>query len=561
MCRQSFVYDILKLNGEKYTYLEMKGTNLDVILAENRDYHLIRPTIPSYSFTSNGRIMTSHLDLNLVMSSSMRWNEPFFITNEQKIQELFNITRYVDTSYSVSMQRLNAIKCCDSANVRQYLYLFQDVLGLEYAIKEEKFPPLSFEFLYAHDMISDINIKEKIRFLLVENQRRPDIDTKIKDEKFTRSKDYVFTTRDSYLESNLEERLQKCVKWLEKFNCYQEYFIADIASNHDGSLERAFRLIELAKESGADAAKFQNFKANLIVSKHGFEHLGGKLSHQKKWDKSVYSVYQDASVPDDWSPRLKEKCDSVGLEYMTSPYDFSSVDLADQYAHAFKIGSGDITWTEIIQYIAQKGKPVLLATGASELEDVDRAVHIIESHTSDIVLMQCNTNYTGSENNFNSINLNVLKTYQKRYPHVILGLSDHTHGHTTVLGAIALGAHVIEKHFTDDNNRRGPDHAFSMTPSAWKCMVEESMHLFKALGTGEKHIEENEQETAIVQRRALYFTRALKKGTVLTDEMLFPVRPCQRGCYPPYEKAQLIGKTLKRDVEADTPVRQGDVEI
>ena len=175
--------------------------------------------------------------------------------------------------------------------------------------------------------------------------------------------------------------------------------------------------------------------------------------------------------------------------------------------------------------------------------------------------MQCNTNYTGSANNFNSINLNVLKTYQKRYPHVILGLSDHTHGHTTVLGAIALGARVIEKHFTDDNNRRGPDHAFSMTPSAWKCMVEESMHLFKALGTGEKHIEENEQETAIVQRRALYFTRALKKGTVLTDEMLFPVRPCQRGCYPPYEKAQLIGKTLKRDVEADTPVRQGDVEI
>lgn len=222
LCRQSFVYDILKLNGEKYTYLEMKGTNLDVILAENRDYHLIRPTIPSYSFTSNGRIMTSHLDLNLVMSSSMRWNEPFFITNEQKIQELFNITRYVDTSYSVSMQRLNAIKCCDRANVRQYLYLFQDVLGLEYAIKEEKFPPLSFEFLYAHDMISDINIKEKIRFLLVENQRRPDIDTKIKDEKFTRSKDYVFTTRDSYLESNLEERLQKCVEWLEKFNCYQE---------------------------------------------------------------------------------------------------------------------------------------------------------------------------------------------------------------------------------------------------------------------------------------------------------------------------------------------------
>lgn len=340
---------------------------------------------------------------------------------------------------------------------------------------------------------------------------------------------------------------------------HKPYFIADIASNHDGSLERAFQLIELAKESGADAAKFQNFKAEFIVSKGGFDHLGAKLSHQQSWDKSVYEVYQNASIPDEWSQRLKEKCDAVGITYMTSPYDFASVDWADRYVPVFKIGSGDITWTEIIRHIAQKGKPVLLATGASELEDVDRAVAVIRAYTSDLVLMQCNTNYTGSESNFSSINLNVLKTYQNRYPEAVLGLSDHTPGHTTVLGAIALGARVIEKHFTDDNSRSGPDHAFSMTPDAWKVMVQESLHLFSALGTGKKQIEDNEQETAIVQRRALYYTQAIKKGTILTNEMVFPVRPFQQGCYHPYEKEQITGKPLTRDVEPDTPVYQGDV--
>ena len=336
------------------------------------------------------------------------------------------------------------------------------------------------------------------------------------------------------------------------------YFIADIASNHDGSLERAFRLIELAKESGADAAKFQNFKAPLIVSRRGFEETGG-LSHQKGWKKSVYDVYQDASVPDDWSPRLKEKCDQVGIEYMTSPYDFDSANLADRYCRAFKIGSGDITWTGLIRHIASKRKPVLLATGASDLKDVDRAVAILQQAGADIVLMQCNTNYTGSEENFQYINLNVLRTYQTRYPGVLLGLSDHTPGCTTVLGAIALGARVIEKHFTDDNGRIGPDHAFSMTPSAWRNMVEESKRLFLALGSGEKLVEENEQETYLVQRRALYYTHSCQKGTVLTGEMLFPVRPFRPGCCHPYEAEQFIGKTLLRDVEADTPVRREDV--
>jgi len=336
------------------------------------------------------------------------------------------------------------------------------------------------------------------------------------------------------------------------------YFIADIAANHDGDLSRAFALIEQAKEAGAHAAKFQNFTAKTIVSKNGFDSMGGQLSHQKNWKKSVYEVYDDASIPGEWSQRLKEKCDAVGIEYMTSPYDFENVDLADKYSNCFKIGSGDITWTGILEHIAQKGKPVILATGASMMEDVQRAVETISAHNKQIVLMQCNTNYTASNENFKYINLNVLRTYQEAFPGVVLGLSDHTHGYETVLGAIALGARVIEKHFTDNNDRNGPDHKFSMTPRTWRDMVDAANRLFLALGDGVKRVEDNEKDTAIVQRRAIYFTRDLQAGEILTAADIFPVRPIQAGELPPYMSEEIIGRSLKRDVCADTAAKWED---
>jgi len=337
------------------------------------------------------------------------------------------------------------------------------------------------------------------------------------------------------------------------------YFIADIAANHDGDLSRAYKLIELAKEAGADAAKFQNFKADLIVSKTGFESLGHQLSHQASWKKPVFEVYQDASLRDDWSELLYEKCKEVGIEYMTSPYDFSSVDLADHYVRAFKIGSGDITWPEILRYITAKGKPVLLATGASELSDVDRAVEIIRKNSAGYVLMQCNTNYTISHENLKYINLNVLRLYRGRYPDAILGLSDHTQGDVTVLGAIALGARVIEKHFTDDNSRTGPDHAFSMTPDSWRQMVRRAVELYDALGDGEKRIEGNERESAVIQRRALFAARNLAAGESITEKDVIPLRPIRSDGIPPYETDKIIGKRLRRDVDEDDYLRWEDL--
>ena len=336
------------------------------------------------------------------------------------------------------------------------------------------------------------------------------------------------------------------------------YFIADIAANHDGDLNRAFRLIELAKEAGADAAKFQNFTAEGIVSRKGFDTMP-KAAHQAAWQKSVYEVYQDASIDISWTRKLREKCDAVGIAYMTSPYDAASVDAVDPYLDAYKIGSGDITWPYMLSYIAKKGKPVLLATGASDITDVVRAYAVLRPLCKELCLMQCNTNYTASDENYRHINLRVLNTYAVMFPDCVLGLSDHTFGHATVLGALALGAKIIEKHFTDDNTRTGPDHRFSMNPVTWREMVTAARQLEQAMGDGVKRIEDNETASAVVQRRALYLTRDMRSGETLTADAVKAVRPIREGGIPPYRAEDVIGKTLKHDLQADTALRMEDL--
>lgn len=332
------------------------------------------------------------------------------------------------------------------------------------------------------------------------------------------------------------------------------YFVADIGANHDGDINRALELIEMVKEAGGHAAKFQNFKARTIVSRKGFADLKGQLSHQASWKKSVYEVYEDASLSYDWTERLKVKCDEVGIDYFTSPYDFESVDHVDPYVQVYKIGSGDITWLKLIEYIARKNKPVLLATGASSMQDVIRAMNTLQACTDQIVLMQCNTNYTANVENFKYINLNVLKTYAAQFPGVTLGLSDHTPGHATVLGALAFGAVVFEKHFTDDNKRQGPDHKFAMSPKTWREMVNAANELYLSLGDGIKRVEDNEKETASIQRRGLRFTKGLKNGHIVTEADVFPLRPLPENGLPPFEVASIVGKRLKKTVAADDTV-------
>ncbi len=326
------------------------------------------------------------------------------------------------------------------------------------------------------------------------------------------------------------------------------YFIADIAANHDGNLERAKMLVRLAKECGADAAKFQNFRATKIVSDYGFTHMNAQVSHQAKWKKSVVEVYDSASIPFEWTPILKEACDEVGIDYFSSPYDFDAIDMLDPFVPAYKIGSGDITWIEACEYIARKGKPVLLATGASNIGDVQRAVHAILKINPAMILMQCNTNYTADPANFDHIHLNVLKTFHNMYPDLILGLSDHTHGHATVLGAVTLGARVIEKHFTDDNDREGPDHPFAMNPNAWVEMVESTRQLERAMGSGEKFVADNEKQTVVIQRRCLRAACDIQAGQIFTRDMIDVLRPATEGAIMPYEIDEVLGTKALHDL-------------
>ncbi len=342
--------------------------------------------------------------------------------------------------------------------------------------------------------------------------------------------------------------------------CSKPYFIADIAANHDGDLQRAFKLIELAKEAGADAVKFQNFQAETIVSRNGFASMGKQLSHQSSWKKSVYEVYKDASLNEEWTEKLKEKCDQLEISYMTTPYNLPVVDLVNRYVCAYKIGSGDITWPEMLRKVAIQGKVVLLATGASTMEEVQRAVRYIEQFNKNIILMQCNTNYTASNENYKYINLNVLKKYKEEFPDCVLGLSDHTYGHATVLGALTLGARVFEKHFTDDNDRVGPDHKFSMNPKTWKDMVEESNKLYLALGDGIKRLENNEKESVIVQRRALFLRRDMKAGEIIKKEDVIPLRPIREDGIEPWRMDEVVNRKLRIDKKADSYLRFEDFQ-
>ena len=337
------------------------------------------------------------------------------------------------------------------------------------------------------------------------------------------------------------------------------YFIADIAANHDGHLERAKMLIRLAKEAGADAAKFQHFQAPKIVSEYGFTHMNARVSHQAKWKKSVTQVYAEASVSWDWTPILKEECDRVGIDFFTSPYDYDSIEHVAPYIPAFKVGSGEIDWIESLEHMASKGKPVIIATGAASIGEVQRAVHAILKINKQLCVMQCNTNYTASPENYDFINLNVLKTYALMFPEVVLGLSDHTHGNATVLGAVTLGACLIERHFTDSNDREGPDHKFALNPQDWAHMVAETRLLERALGSADKFITGNEQDTQVVQRRCLRAARLIRAGEVFTREMIDVLRPATPGAIKPDQIENVIGTRALTDLPLGRELRWTDL--
>jgi sialic acid synthase SpsE len=213
------------------------------------------------------------------------------------------------------------------------------------------------------------------------------------------------------------------------------YTIAEIGSNFDGDINRAKMLVDLAKESGADAVKFQTFTAKALVSEEGFKNL--KVGYQANWKVSVTEMYSRAEFPRQWHKELFNYARGRDLAFLSSPYDKEGVDLLEDLdVPAYKIGSGDLTWLEMVEYIARKGKPVIVATGASTLEEVDQAIATIKKAGNDqIIVLQCVTNYPSS---FENINLRVLDLFRQRYG-ALVGYSDHTPGSMVAIGTVALG--------------------------------------------------------------------------------------------------------------------------
>lgn len=330
--------------------------------------------------------------------------------------------------------------------------------------------------------------------------------------------------------------------------------IADIGANFDRSLDKAKELALAVKEAGGDVVKIQSFLAPKIVSGKGFALMHLKGVHGS-WGQPVDEVFKEAEFPREWHEEFFGYCREMGIIGSSAPYDFEAVDLMEELGVDFyKIGSGDITWLEMLEYIARKNKPIILATGASTLAEVDEAIRVIESTGNrDVALLQCITNYPSK---IESANLNVMKTYQQAYG-IITGYSDHTPGDTVVLGSIALGGKVIEKHFTLDKTAKGPDHPHSMDPKEFTLMVKRVREMEQALGSSRKEVVAEESETVIVQRRGLCAKLDVRKGEPFSQENVIELRPAL-GILPKHKK-DIIGKLAKRDISAGEPIKWEDV--
>lgn len=336
-------------------------------------------------------------------------------------------------------------------------------------------------------------------------------------------------------------------KWIGEN--HPTYFIAEIGANFDGSIEKAKRLIDAAKQAGADCAKFQTFSTPKIVSEGGFSRMQLKGVHGS-WGRTVSEVFKEAEFPISWHQEISNYCKQVDIDFSTSPYFKEAVDICvDLDVPFIKMGSGDITWLEMLDYIARKKKPVMLATGDATMAEIDEAVRTIEATGNrDLVLMQCITNYPSK---IDSANVNVLKTYQSAFD-VLTGYSDHAPGHVVALASTVIGGRVIEKHFTLSKTDKGPDHPHSMEPQEFKFMVDSVREVERAMGSTRKEVVAEEGETVYVQRRCLYAKNNLKKGAVVSADDIDVLRPAL-GILPKF-KSIVIGKICKEDIMQGQPL-------
>ena len=318
------------------------------------------------------------------------------------------------------------------------------------------------------------------------------------------------------------------------------YIIAEAGSNHNGSFEQAKKLIDAAVEAGADAVKFQIFKAENLYSKYTpeFSYLKGE---------NVYELIKNIETPREWIKELIKHCKGKNIDFLASAFDFEAVDLLDKYVPAFKIASFEITDLELIKYAAEKGKPMIISTGMANLSEIEDAINAIKSvGNENIILLHCNSLYPTP---VEIVNLRAIETMKNAFK-LPVGFSDHTLGIHIPIAAVAMGACMIEKHFTLDRSLPGPDHSFALEPDELNAMVRCIREVEKVKGNGIKEKSELESEEMYVKaRRSIHAKVDIPKGTKITRDMLIIKRPGY-GIKPKFIDI-VVGREAKKDIKED----------
>ena len=322
------------------------------------------------------------------------------------------------------------------------------------------------------------------------------------------------------------------------------YIIAEAGVNHNGDINLAYQLVDAAKAAGVDCIKFQTFKSENLVS-----HTAQKAEYQKAatGDSSQQDMLKQLELSFGEFVSLKEYCDRKGICFLSTPFDFESIEFLNSIEMPFwKIPSGEVTNYPYLVALAKTGKPVVMSTGMCEMQEIEDAIAVLrENGASDIKLLHCNTEYPTP---YEDVNLRAMKTLRDAFG-VEVGYSDHTKGIEVPIAAVAMGASVIEKHFTLDRNMEGPDHKASLEPQELKQMVDSIRHIEAALGSGDKRPSPSEKKNMAVARKSIVAAARIKAGDILTEENITVKRPGNGIC--PMRWKEVLGTRAVRDFEED----------
>lgn len=335
-------------------------------------------------------------------------------------------------------------------------------------------------------------------------------------------------------------------------NQKRTFIIAEIGVNHNGDINLAKKMIKSASECGVDAVKFQTYVSEELVLKNA-----EKADYQKKNDsnESQFEMLKKLELSYDDFSQLKKYAQECGVLFLSSPFDRKSVDLLEKLeVSAYKLGSGELNNLELIEYVQSKNKPIILSTGLATLKEIKETYDFIKDK-SNLFLLHCITGYPTS---FEETNLNFIKTLQKEFE-IPIGFSDHSPGIELSIAAVALGACIIEKHFTIDKNLPGPDHKASLNSTEFKAMVDAIRHVEVAMGDGTRKLSENELNIKKVARKSIVLSKNISKGMVIKKDMLTIKRPGTG--IPPNHINEVVGKRVLKDLKSQTMLKWEDLEI